>query len=709
MRAVRLASLKMSIAAGHGGPIAANAIAPYTARSTGLIALLSLPIPTTINDGDMLQFFRSFLGSKLGAAIAIAFLAVIALSFAGSGIGNLRGGGGGDPAGAIASVGDRRIDAAALTQAANAALAQVRQQQPAATMPGLIGAGQLERVLDNLIDRLAISAWGDAHGVSASDRLIDSEIAKVPAFQGPDGRFSQTLFDQLIQQRGINEKAVRDDIAGSLIARQLLVPASFGATMPRSLAMRYVALLKETRGGTIATLPAEAFAPAQAPDDATLGKWYLTHRDRFVRPERRVIRYALLTDANAPAGAPPSDAQIAARYAADAAKYAAVETRAITQVVFAGESDARAASAEAKAGKPLAAVAQARGLATSTRQAATRAALAEQTSPAVADAVYGGTKGAIVGPARSSLGWVVAHVDTVTVTPARSLAQARGEIATQLAAEQRRTALNTLTANVEGVFDKGGSLADAAKSLGLTITQTAPLTADGRVYGQAPGSPAPALPPELARVLPTAFSMERASQPQLAEIEPGKRYALFEVSAITPAAAAPFAEIKPDVIALYRLDQGFAAAGAAARQAVQAARANGDVAAALKALGRPLPPPQTMTMGREELARLQQQSRAPVPPPLALLFSMAQGTTKLLPAAGNRGWYVVTLKRIIPGAVAPADPMIAGAQRELGGVLGEEYTASLARAMREELGAKTNPAAFAAVKRQLGGTGVAQQ
>ena len=652
----------------------------------------------------MLQFFRKLIGSKLGALVAILMLGAIALSFAGGDVAHWRSGGGGDPAGALASVGDRSIDAAALTQAANAALEQVKQQQPTATMQGLVASGELGRVLENLIDRAAIGAWGDKHGLVASDRLIDSEIAKLPAFQGPDGQFSQALFDQLVQQRGINEKTVRDDIGQSLIARQLLVPASFGATMPRSLVVQYAALLKEKREGTIAIVPAELFAPAQAPDDRTLAAWYQSHRANFVRPERRVIRYAVLTDANVPAGPPPSEAQIAARYQADGAKYAASETRTITQLVLASEADARAAAAEAKAGKPLAAVAQARGLATSTRPAASRAALAQQTSPALADAVFAGAKGGVVGPARGALGWTVAHIDAVTTVPAKSLDLARGEITAALVAEQRRKALADTTARIEDTFDKGGSLADAAKSVGLTLTQTAPLTADGRVYGQ----PTSSAPPELARVLPTAFAMERESQPQLAEIAPGKQFALFEVSGITPSAAAPLAEIKPDVVALYRLEQGFNAAGAAARQAVQASRGNGDVAAALKALGRPLPPAQAVAMGREELARLQQQSRAPTPPPLALLFSMAQGTTKLLPAAGKRGWYVVTLSRIVPGTIAAGDPLIAGAQHDLGGLLGQEYAASLARAMRDELGVRTNPAAFAAVKRQLGGTGVAQ-
>jgi peptidyl-prolyl cis-trans isomerase D len=109
-------------------------------------------------------------------------------------------------------------------------------------------------------------------------------------------------------------------------------------------------------------------------------------------------------------------------------------------------------------------------------------------------------------------------------------------------------------------------------------------------------------------------------------------------------------------------------------------------------------------MTREQLAQMQQQSRQPLPAPLGLLFSMAQGTTKLLPAPGNRGWFVVSLKAITPGTLAPNDPLLATAQHDLGEEIGNEYAEALRRAIRAEIGSTQNPVAFAAVKRELSGT-----
>ena len=647
----------------------------------------------------MLQFFRKIIGSRFGAIGAIGLLVLIALAFAGSDVVGTRQGGGarGD---VVATVGDRKIDGPSLSQAATAALERVKREQPTMSMQGFVAAGGLSQVLDSQIDRISMAAWGEDHGIVASDRLVDSEIAKMPVFQGPDGKFNQALFQQLISQRGVNEKLVRDDIAQTLVARQLLLPAAFGVTMPRDLAHRYAELLKESREGAIAALPAPLFTPSTPPDDPTLSAWYQAHRSRFIRPERRVIRYALLGDAglkNVPA---PSDAEIAARYKADAPRYATLETRRFTQLILPSEAAAKTVVAQVAGGTSLDAAAKAQGLATSSLGPIDKPALTTQASAGVADAAFAAAKGAIAGPARGALGWHVLRVDGVETRPARSLDQARGEIAAALTLEKRRKALADVSARIEDEFDKGGSLADAARELGLTVQQTGPLTAEGTVYGRV-GEHAPA---ELSRVLQTAFAMEQENQPQLAEVDPGKSVVLFDVAQIAPSVPAPLAEIKSDVTAAYMLDKGFAAAGEAGRKLLAETKRGTDLGKAIASLGRQLPPPQPVAMTREQLAQMQQQSQRPVPPPLALLFSMAQGTTKLLPAPGNRGWFVVSLRKITLGKIADNDPLIASAQHELGKVAGDEYAEALRRAIRAEIGVKTNPAAIQTVRAQLAGT-----
>ena len=317
----------------------------------------------------MFNSIRTFVTSKLGAALAIGVLLLIALSFAGgdiSNVGNFGGVAGGDR---VATVGDERVDTSTLSQATTSALERVKQQDPTMSMKAFIADKGMDNVLDDLIDRLAIATFGRDNGIVASDRLIDSEIAKIPAFKGADGKFSETLFRQAIQQRGITEALLRDDLAQSLIARQIMVPASTGTIMPRKLATRYAALLGETREGEIAILPSVLFRSVTEPSDKEVAAYYAANRNDFIRPERRTIRYATFGAEVFAKAIAPTDAEVAARYKANAAQYAASEKRSVTQLIVPTEAAAKAVMAEVAGGKSLEAAAQAKGLAASTLDA----------------------------------------------------------------------------------------------------------------------------------------------------------------------------------------------------------------------------------------------------------------------------------------------------------------------------------------------------
>lgn len=643
----------------------------------------------------MIQFLRSMMKSKFGVGLALVFVGVIALAFAAGDVSNVRTGGGSSAGDRIAEVGKDTIYASQVSQAAATALENLKREDPRLTMKALIGQGGLERVLDTLIDRIALAGFGREHGIIASERLIDSEITKVPGFKGPDGQFSEAAFRQMLQQQGLSEKTVRDSLAQELIARKLVAPAEFASVLPRELATRYASLLREKRSGTIAFLPAAAFAPQGPPSDADLQAFYTRNRDRFIRPERRVLRYAVFGEEALKTVPPPTEAEIAARYTANKAQYAAQENRRITQLIVPTEAAARAVIAEVTGGKRLEAAAAAKGLATASLGAASRQALADDSSPAVADAVFAASSGAMAAPARSPLGWHVVRVDAIERRAERSLESVRAELAAQLAVEKRRNALNDLSARLEEEFENGANLGEVSKQLGLTLAETPPLTADGQVYLQ-PGKTAPAV---LARLMQTAFAMESEGQPQLAEVEAGKTFVIYEASRITPSAAAPLGEIRNDVAAAFLLERGAQAAKAAGDAVLAQVKRGTGLAAAVSALGKAIPAPQTVEMGREQLTAMGQR----IPPPLRLMFSMARGTTKLLPEQGNLGWFVVSLKDIVPGQVAGNDPLVAAAQQELGRIAGQEYAEQLSRAIRNELGVEREENAIKALRTQLAG------
>ena len=352
-------------------------------------------------------------------------------------------------------------------------------------------------------------------------------------------------------------------------------------------------------------------------------------------------------------------------------------------------------TASADVARELYAAAKAKGLATNALGPLTKDALAQQSTAEVANAAFAAHAGATVGPVKTALGLYVLHVDAVDGKPARSLAQARGEIATALAAQKTQAAFSDLTAKLDDQFEHGGALTDAAKEVGANISETPPLTANGQVFGRAGAS----APKELAKLVATAFTMERDHAPQVADMGDGKHFAIFDVGQITPAAPAPLAAISHDVAMMWALDKGNAGAHAAALKVLAAVKKGDSLAHAVSALGVALPPLSPIAMGREDLARFKGQ----VPPAIGLFFGMAAGTVKAIPADGNRGWAVIEVRQVIPGAIAPNDPLLAEAGKALGSMAGEEYASELQTAIRNAAGVKRNAAAIAQLKHQLAG------
>ncbi len=642
----------------------------------------------------MLQSFRSFFKSRIGIVLTLAFLGLIALAFASadiSGSGQFGGVAGGDRA---ALVGDDKIGTGELSRAASETLERMRQKQPTATMAEFLAQGGLEQVLDDLIDRSAIIAFGHKGGMRAGDRLIDSEIAQIQAFKGPDGKFSADLYRQLVRQQGLTEQMVRDDIAQQLMARQVLGAVGLGSSIPRESALRYAALLRERRAGSIGFIPSAAFAPSAKPDDKKIAAYYAEHRSDYTRPERRVLRYATFGEEALGAAVGPTEQEIAARYKRDEAQYAASETRSFTQLVAASKSAAEAIQSELAKGKSLKAVASEKGLATTAIAATTRQKLAASASKAVAKAAFEATRGSVAGPVQGGLGWYLLQVDGINAKPGRSLDQVRGEIRSALATEKHRAAIANLGAEIEEQIDDGASLADIAGQLKLTLSLTGPLLADGSVYGKQNER----VPAVLSRALSTAFAMEEEA-PQVAEVEPGKTFLVYEVREITPSAPAPLGEIRDRVIADLTLAEGASEAKAAADRILAQSRKGTALAKAIAGEKQRLPAAQGISMSRDELAALGDK----VPGPLAMFFSMSQGTTKRLEAPGNAGWYVVRLDTITPGKISDTDPIIAQATTQLGQLVGEEYTAQFRAAVRSEVGVERNPNAIASVRRRLAG------
>jgi peptidyl-prolyl cis-trans isomerase D len=646
----------------------------------------------------MLSFFRGGVMSKV--ALGILFLTLVAMVVTGFGTGGMGGLGelGGLGASTVAKIGGQEITSDELRENTQRQLERFRQQQPELDMAQFVRRGAVEEVLDQLVSAAAIADFAESVGIVASKKMVDAQIAAIPAFQNAAGKFDQNAFMAALQRERINEGQLRKEIAGRLLERQVAIPAGGSAYVPHALAFQYASLLLETRSGSVGAVPSSAMGGGNEPTDQEVADFYRKNVGRYTIPERRVIRYALFGTDTLGDAAKASDAEIQQAYTRDAAAFAPRETRVLSQVVFQVEGEARGFAQKVASGTPFAQAAQlaGRSAADIALGAKSKDELAKLSSQAVANAVFGAQKGATVGPVRDPLGWHVVKVEDVKMIPGRPLAAVRGEIATQIEAEKAQRLLADTASRIEAkTSEQGVSFDQVARDEKLAVIETPPLTGQGA----APDRPDWKAPPELAAIIKGASQMGANEQPAVAQIVPNQKYALVSVSQVIAAAPPPYAKIQAQVKADLVAQRAADRAKAVAQSIVSKINAGVAPAEAFRQANVKLPAMQILKATRREVGQKGQQ----VPPPLQVLFTLSRGKARMIPAPGNAGWLIVHLDTIVPGD-ASKEPGLPDALRgQFASVIGDEYAQQLVGAIRGSVKIRRNEQAIAKLKSELAG------
>ena len=336
---------------------------------------------------------------------------------------------------------------------------------------------------------------------------------------------------------------MRDDFATRLIQRQLLGPvAALGprartrspTNMPRCCSSRAAASSARCRR--------RRWAPGAEPSEAELAAFYRSNQARYTIPERRVLRYAVFGPEHVAAAVAGDRGRDPGRLSPRTRAYAAARDPPAVAGRASDEAAARALAQKVAAGTSFAAAAAAgRAAAPPTSRSAPTAArhFAAKSSPAVAAAAFGAAKGATVGPIR------------VAVRLARRQGRRRHRLAATAARGGARRdrrpdpaaqgAERASTTSPPGSRMRSATARASTRSSPpqkLAVKETAPVTATGA----APDNPGWQAPPELQPLLEGAFAIEPGEDPAVETIQENQRYALVAVTRVDPgrgAAARP--------------------------------------------------------------------------------------------------------------------------------------------------------------------------
>jgi len=634
----------------------------------------------------MAAIFRRMSKSTIGTALMVVVLLAILAGFALQDIQSVGSGGLGFSQGTLVKVGDSAVTERELSSALQRRLTEVRQQNPQADYASL--AGEFDQILEALVQVRAVREFARQNDLHISKRLIDAEIVKLPGTRGLDGKFSDAAYQNFLQQQRLSDAEVREMLGGALASRLLLAPAAANARIPVGVATHYASMLLEAREAEIAIVPAALFAAGvPQPTEADIQAFYKQNSANYMVPEQRVLSFAQIGPEQV-AKVAVTEQEIAAYYKANQALYAGKSTRVLSQAIVQNEGQARALAQRARASGSL-------GSGSASLGAKTREELARIAGEAVAAAAFRARQSDIVGPVRSDLGWHVIKVDAVRNEAGKPLSAVRDEIEAKLTPEKRKEALTDLVTKVEDSIAEGASFAEAVRGAGLSVVRTPAITAGGVARSQ----PGYKLPAQLAPALAAGFDLNEGDEPVVETLDGDAGYALVGVEEIVAAAPAPLASIRDQVAADWKARQARDRARTTA-SAIAAKVASGtDMAAAIAGAGVRLPPPEKVAKRRIELSALGGR----VPPALGMMFSLAEGRSRMIADPQGRGFVIVQVTKIIPGNASLQPGLISRTQSEFQQAAANEYAEQMSKAMLAAVGVKRDDPAIRAAKKRITG------
>jgi peptidyl-prolyl cis-trans isomerase D len=489
----------------------------------------------------MLTGLRSAFEKGIARFVLIALMAVLVLSFAVWGIGDIFRGG---TATTVATVGDTQINVQTFQTAYNREVQNLGRMVGRGLTPDQARQfGIDQRVLNQLVTEATLDERGRQLGLGIDDDTIRTRIVSTPQFRGPTGQFDRTAFQEVLRQNGYNEQTYIDLERRLAVRQQIAGAVSDKLGTPQVLIDAMTRFQNETRQAQYVVIGAAQAGEVPAPDAATLQAYFDANKAAFRAPEFRKLVVLTLSPQEQIGFQQVPDAQLDEEVAR---LRETSERRAIQQLTFQTPEDAEAAARKLKEGLSFEDLAKERNV-TPADLSLGNLSRAQIADPAVRDAAFALAAGAVSEPVRGRFGTVLLKVTAIEpFNEGQAREQARMTIATTLA----RNAVNDLHDRIEKERSSGLPLADIAAKVGVSVTTVDAIDVQGRdpseVQLNLPGA---------SEFLPAAFRAEVGLENEPVNNRQSGLWVWYEVASITPARDRTLDEVRAQVEARWREDE----------------------------------------------------------------------------------------------------------------------------------------------------------
>ena len=213
-------------------------------------------------------------------------------------------------------------------------------------------------VLDQLINQQLLEKEIKSAHYAISDAQLATYITGMPNFQ-KDGKFSQELYDELLQQNQLTPKKFETSIRADLLAQQAQDGVAKLAFISNARAENTLQLLKQKRVVTVSEIKTKDFIDQVKIDPSEVKAYYEKHKDSLRHPEQVKIEFLTLSASSLVPTIKVDDEEVKKFYNENATKFQGNEQRRASHILIGFGVNAtpeQKQAAKAKAEQLLAAV-----------------------------------------------------------------------------------------------------------------------------------------------------------------------------------------------------------------------------------------------------------------------------------------------------------------------------------------------------------------
>lgn len=510
----------------------------------------------------MLSLFRSLLNTW----IARLFFLVMVVAFGSWGISDMLAQIGNSQN--IATVDGKPITPAQFLIEYNRRVKQTETQENTSSLSIETKRGLGQETLVQMIYSALVDEAANKLHLAVSDDQLRQQVWAIKAFQGVDGKFSQAMFQEVLQENGLTADMFLTAERRDLLEEQLLNSLEVGATTSDLLTNRIFGYEAQTRTADVVLFKRADQPLPPDPTDLQLQRFYANHLSNYATPEYRKIRVVVLTPDTLARTESVTDAEARKVYDAESENYVKPEKRSVRVLVVADQAKAQAL-ADAWAKNPGWDAIQKQATADGGSGVELNdTAQKDFPTPQLGDAVFAAQPNQVIGPIQSGLGWDVAMVTKITPASTTSFDDAKAAIKASIAKQKAAAA----------IYDQANKLEDAIGSssdLGQVPADIGAAGADGTLDANGLDmsgnqAPLPASGDVRSAILSDAFSSQLNQPAEFKEVQgkngtPSGFYALT-VEKIIPSSHLSFDQAKDKVKADWIAEQQRHAAETAAAQ-----------------------------------------------------------------------------------------------------------------------------------------------